>query len=168
MIGRSHSKLIATECALPPARVLYAAYDFGPDRTLVWPAVRAEHLTVHQLSETTADATEGTPTGVGINWERCHYDWSQPGRVTATVTGSNVYAHPGSSWQLTAAASKRGSRVEMVWQRTFCRNPRGLFFGTLFRIAGRPIFGHYARQVIANLEALERNDPVVAGDFAQP
>jgi len=27
----------------------------------------------------------------------------------------------------------------------------------LFRIAGRPIFGHYARQVIANLETLERS-----------
>jgi hypothetical protein len=45
----------------------------------------------------------------------------------------------------------------MVWQRTFRRNPRGLLFGTLFRIAARPIFGHYARQVIANLEALEHN-----------
>jgi len=53
----------------------------------------------------------------------------------------------------------------MVWQRTFRRNPRGLFFGTLFRIAGRPIFGHYARQVIANLEALERN-PVSSSDGA--
>ena len=27
---------IATDCTLPPARVLRAAYDFGPDRTLVW------------------------------------------------------------------------------------------------------------------------------------
>src|SRR5690348_5553566 len=92
---------IATECALPPARVLRAAYDFGPDCTLVWPAVRAEHFTLHHLGDTTADATEGTPTtGIGINWERCRYDWSEPGRVTATVTDSNIYAHPGSSWQL--------------------------------------------------------------------
>ncbi len=51
------------------------------------------------------------------------------------------------------------SAVEMVWQRTFLRNPRGLIFGTLFRIVGRPIFGRYARQVIANLEQLER-DPI--------
>ena len=148
---------ITINCTLPPTRVLYAAYDFGPRRAEVWPAVRPEHLSIHYLGETTADATEGTPVGVGINWERCRYDWSEAGRVTATVTGSNVYAHPGSSWQLTATPSGRGSRVEMVWQRTFRRNPRGLFFGTLFRIAGRPIFGHYARQVIANLEALERN-----------
>jgi hypothetical protein len=26
---------IATDCTLPPARVLHAAYDFGPDRALV-------------------------------------------------------------------------------------------------------------------------------------
>jgi len=156
---------ITAECALPPTRVLHAAYDFGPRRTRVWPAVRAEHLSVHQLGETTADVTEGTPVGIGINWERCRYDWSEPGRVTATVTGSNVYAHPGSSWQLTATPSHRGSRVEMVWQRTFRRNPRGLLFGTLFRIAGRPIFGRYARQVIANIEALE-DHPVPASHDA--
>jgi hypothetical protein len=53
---------ITTGCTLPPARILHAAYDFGPDRTLVWPAVHAEHLTVHQLGETTADATEGPPS----------------------------------------------------------------------------------------------------------
>ncbi len=52
---------IATDCALPPERVLRGAYDFSQDRPLAWPAVRAEHLTVHELSETTADATEGTP-----------------------------------------------------------------------------------------------------------
>ena len=150
---------IATESTLPPARVLNAACDFGPRRVQVWPAVRGEHLTVHDLGTTTADATEGTPAGIGINWERCRYDWSEPGRVTATVTDSNVYAHPGSSWELTATPSEAGSQVEMVWKRTFRRTPRGLIFGTLFRLVGRPIFRRYARQVIANLESLER-DPI--------
>ena len=147
---------IATDCTLPAEQVLHAARDFGPRRSQIWPAVRAEHLTVHELGAATADATEGTPAGIGINWERCRYDWSEPGRVTATVTDSNVYARPGSKWQLTATASGRGSRVEMVWQRAFCRTPRGLIFGTLYRIVGRPMFGRYARQVIANLEQLDR------------
>jgi hypothetical protein len=147
---------VTTECALRPERVLQAACDFGPQRCQVWPAVRAEHLIVHELGETTADATEGTPAGIGINWERCRYDWSEPGCVTATVTDSNVYARPSSFWQLTATPATCGSRVEMVWQRTFRRNPRGLLFGTLFRVIGRPIFGNYARQVIANLEQIER------------
>ena len=140
---------------LPPQRVLAAGHDFSDRRAEIFPAVSIPYLEVHEVNQTTADVTEGTPAGIGINWERCRYDWSQPGQVTATVTGSNVYARPGSRWQLTATPAKRGSRVEMVWQRTFRRNPRGLFFGTLFLIAGRPIFGRYARQVIANLEALE-------------
>ena len=72
------------------------------------------------------------------------------------MTDSNVYAQPGSSWQITATPAGHGSRVEMVWLRTFRRNPRGLIFGTLFRIVGSPIFARYARQVLANLETLER------------
>jgi len=62
---------ISTDCALPPAGVLHAACDFSPRRTRVWPAVRAGHLTVHELGNMTADVTEGTPTGLGVNWERC-------------------------------------------------------------------------------------------------
>jgi hypothetical protein len=57
-----------------------------------WLAVRTEHLTIHEISGTTADVTEGTPAGIGISWERCRYDWSEPGQVTATATDSNVYA----------------------------------------------------------------------------
>ena len=147
---------IETGCSLPAGLVLDAARDFGSRRVQVWPAVRTEHLTIHEISGTSADVTEGTPAGIGINWERCRYDWSEPGQVTATVTDSNVYAHPGSSWRLTATPSSHGSRVEMVWQRTFRHAPRGLIFGTLSRIVGRPVFGRYARQVIANLEDLER------------
>jgi hypothetical protein len=146
---------IETGCSLPADLVLHAARDFGSRRVEVWPAVRAEHLTIHEVGGTTADVTEGTPVGIGINWERCRYDWSEPGQVTATVTDSNVYAHPGSSWRLTATPSGRGSQVEMVWQRTFRHEPRGLIFGTLFRIVGRLIFGRYATQVIANLEELD-------------
>jgi hypothetical protein len=40
----------------------------------------------------------------------------------------------------------------MVWQRTSRHDPRALIFGTIFRIVGRPIFGRYARQVIATAE----------------
>jgi hypothetical protein len=121
----------------------------------VFPAVRAEHFAVHEHAGTTADATEGTPAGIGINWERCQYDWSEPGRVVATVIGSNVYAYPGSLWELTASPTEGGSRVEMAWVRRFHRTPRGIIFGTLFRVLGRPIFRGYARTVVENVERLE-------------
>jgi hypothetical protein len=113
------------DCSLPPTRVLEAAH-----------------------------VTEGTGTGIGTNWERCHYDWSTPGCVTATVTDSNVYAAP-SSWTITAIAASQGSSVEMTWARQFKHGIRGSLFGTAFRLIGRPMFRKYARQIINNLDALQ-------------
>lgn len=143
---------IVAETTLPPERVLEATHDFSDRRADVFPAVSVERMTVHELGPTSADVTEGSSTGVGVNWERCRYDWSQPGLVTATVTDSNVYAFPGSSWELEATASGNGSRVEMSWTREFQRSARGRFWGVLFRLVGKPIFGKYARDVLKNLQ----------------
>ena len=141
---------------VPPERVLRAGYDFGQRRIDIWPAVRAEHFVVHSSGDMTADVTEGTPTGIGTNWERCDYDWSTPGVVVATVTDSNVYRVPGSVWRLEVTADEvGGSRVVMTWVRRFKHTPRGLLFGTAFRLAGRLLFRGYARDVLTNLERLE-------------
>lgn len=142
---------------LAPERVLKAAHDFTPRRADIWPAVSLQRLEVHAQTETSADVTEGTRAGPVVNWERCRYDWGEPGSVTATVTDSNVYANPGSSWQIKATPSNPGSRVEMIWVRAFKPGPRGWLFGTLFRLAGKQIFAKYARDVLNNLEKLERS-----------
>ena len=147
---------IVADTTVPAEQVLEAAHDFSDRRADVFPAVSVERMTVHELGQTSADVTEGSSTGVGANWERCRYDWSQPGVVTATVTDSNVYAFPGSSWELEATASSEGSRVEMTWVRDFQRSPRGRFWGTLFRLLGKPIFRKYARDVLKNLEQQTR------------
>jgi len=143
------------DCALPPALVLEAAHDFSDRRSAVFPAVEAERFEVHGIGDNHADVTEGTGTGIGSNWERCRYDWSAPGTVTAAVTDSNVYG-PGSSWTITAIAAPHGSHVEMTWARQFTHTIRGRLFGTAFRLAGRPIFRKYAKQIIDNLDALRR------------
>jgi len=142
------------DSSLPPSSVLAAAHDFTDRRSNVFPAVEAEHLAVHSLADEHADVTEGTGTGIGISWERCRYDWSNPGSVTAAVTDSNVYAL-GSSWTIIAVAAPQGSRVEMTWARGFKHTSRGRLFGTAFRLVGRPIFRNYARKIIDNLETLE-------------
>jgi hypothetical protein len=142
------------DSSLPPRSVLEAAHDFTDRRGNVFPAVESEHFEVHRLADEHADVTEGTATGIGINWERCCYDWSNPGSVTAAVTDSNVYA-PGSSWTIRAIAAPQGSQVEMTWARHFKHTRRGRLFGTAFRLAGRPILGTYARKIIDNLETLE-------------
>ena len=136
-------------------RVLYAARDFTERRAEIFPAVSVPKLEVHTEGETSADVTKGTSAGIGDNWERCNYDWSRPDSVTATVTESNVYAVPGSSWEIKATPSEGGSRVEMVWIREFRPNARGRIFGTAFRLIGNRIFNKYGREIIENLERVE-------------
>jgi hypothetical protein len=148
---------VVTDSPLPAACVLEAARDFTELRAEIWPAVSLEHMEVHELGDTSADVTEGTKAGVGVNWERCRYDWSKPGSVTATVIDSNVYAVPGSSWQLRATPDGNGSRVEMIWTREFKPGARGRVFGTLYRLLGKPMFGRYARQTLANLLQLQHD-----------
>lgn len=123
---------VIADSRLPPAQVLAAAHDFSRRREDVFPAVSMDRMRVHEIGETSADVTEGTSTGIGENWERCDYDSSTPGAVTATVTDSNVYAVPGSSWEIRANAQGSGSEVEMVWIREFRRGLRGRLFGTAF------------------------------------
>ena len=147
---------VVVQTSVAPAQVLAAARDFSERRAEVFPAVSVDRLAVHELGDTSADATEGTSVGpLGANWERCRYDWSQPDSVKAPVTDSNVYAVPGSSWEIKASPSNGGSRVEMIWEREFRRNPRGILFGTVFRAFGKPIFNKYAREIVANIERLD-------------
>jgi Polyketide cyclase / dehydrase and lipid transport len=146
---------VITSSRLSAERVLAAGFDFSTRREEIFPAVSTKYLEVHELDGASADVTEGTPTGVGVNWERCRYDWSTPGLVTATVIDSNVYAPRGSSWELRATPAEGGSAVEMIWAREFKPGPRGQIFGTLFRLVGKPIFTRDAKRIVRNLERLE-------------
>jgi hypothetical protein len=137
---------------LTPERVLAAGYDFSARRAEVFPAVSIDRLKIHDLGCGSAEVTEGTLVGIGVNWERCHYDWSTPGLVTARVVDSNVYKPESSCWVLRVTPGPAGSRVEMIWEREFRTGVRGRVFGTLFRLAGTRLFSRYARQVLENLE----------------
>ena len=159
---------VVLHSSLAPERVLQAAYDFSERRAEVWPAVSVPRLTVHDRGDTWADVTEGTRAGPVVNWERCRYDWSQPGFVTATVTDSNVYAFPASSWEITATPGDNGSHVEMIWVREFKPGPRGRLFGTLFRIVGARLFSGYARDVLTNLERIEHSERPLEPHDAAP
>ena len=66
---------------------------------------------------------------------------------------------PGSSWELRAVPTEQGSRVEMIWLRNFKPTARGRIFGTLFRLAGKPIFTQQGRRILSNLQALETLTP---------
>jgi len=150
------TRIVLTETTSVPAeRVLAAASDFSSRRARVFPAVSVKHMTVHALDSTAADVTEGTRVGPLVVWERCDYDWSRPGRVTATVTDSNVYGVPASRWEITARPVEAGSQVEMTWTRCFRRSPLGRFMGIVYRRFGQRSFAKYAREIVQNLERLE-------------
>jgi hypothetical protein len=150
---------IVGHVAMSPEKVVAAARDFSDRREAVFPAVSTKRMTVHAVGDDTADVTEGTRAGPFVFWERCTYDWSQPGRVVATVTDSNVYAQPGSAWVLSADATDTGSRVVMSWTRRFARRPLGRFMGFVYRHNGRKAFTKYAGEILTNLEASAVNDP---------
>lgn len=155
---------VVTDTTLPPDRVLYAARDFSDRRADIFPAVSVAKLEIHSQGETSADVTEGTRAGFGDNWERCDYDWTQPDLVRATVKESNVYAVPGSSWEITASPTDGGSRIEMTWVREFRRNARGRIFGTAFRLLGNRIFKKYGRDIVKNLEDVEAGNRLGESD----
>jgi hypothetical protein len=146
---------ITRTCAVPPDRVLAAARNFSELRPDIFPNVSTPLMTVHSHGDTSADVTEGTRQGPLYAWERCDYDWSTSGSVKATVTESNVYAVPGSSWEITAVAHDTGSTVDMIWVRRFRRTPLGLFLGTMYRVLGTRLFSHDVDQTLRNIEAVE-------------
>src|SRR5690242_17894925 len=72
--------------------------DFGPGRQKLFPNSADGYLKVHSQGPTEADVTEGSS---GI-WERLHYDWSDPHRITMTTTDSNTWGgHSGHTYTLT-------------------------------------------------------------------
>jgi len=79
---RLHQTTTAT-----PEQFLAGLTDFGPGRSKIFPNSADGYLKVHDLGPSQADVTEGS---VGI-WERLHYDWSDPHRITMTTTDSNLW-----------------------------------------------------------------------------
>ncbi len=145
---------------MPPERVLHAAHDFSDQREDVFPAVSDQAEDVHEMGQTSADVTEGTRAGPIVNWERCRYDWSTPGRVIATVDRLKRLRESRKQVGDHSHARTRdgGSHVEMTLTREFKHGPRGRFFGTLFGLVGNRIFRGYALTTIKNIEHLERTD----------
>jgi hypothetical protein len=155
MAGRVFRTIdITLDTDLAPEVVLAAAHDFRmPHRSKIFDAVQPKYFILHSQAPDRADVTEGTRAGPIVNWERCDYDWSQPGKVVATVKDTNIYWIPGSVWELTASRIAGKTRVHMIWTRAFKRRPKGLLFAFAFHHFGQKLFDEYARQI---LEAMEK------------
>ena len=70
-----------------PEQYIAGLTDFGPGRSKLFGNSADAYLKVHHLGRSEADVTEGS----GGIWERLHYDWSDPHRITMTTTDSNLW-----------------------------------------------------------------------------
>jgi hypothetical protein len=142
---------VTAESAASPEQVLEAAgRDFSPRRSEVWSNVKQKQFALHESGDSFAEVTEGTWIA-GVFWERCRYDWSEPGSVKATVLDSNVF-EPGTTWELRASPRDGGSEVEMVMDRNFRRGVKGRIASTLNHLGGRRLFRWYLRTALAAIE----------------
>jgi hypothetical protein len=136
------------DTTVPPQAVIGALTDFSDKRLELWPNIDRKYYKVHQLTETSADVTEGS-RGV---WERTHYDWSTPGTVRIQVLDSNAF-RPGSYWIYSVVPRPEGgSHVHLEFLRT-PRNAKGLALSALLSVAGRKIFGDFLAVTLHRLEA---------------
>jgi hypothetical protein len=127
-----------------PEQVIELMTDFSPNRPDRWPASSVKAFEVYHLGNTDADIREGQD--FPKLWATWHYDWSLPGSVTLTVTGSNALK-PGSFMTLTATPrAEGGSAVHGEWEQT-SKNLTALIGVALMRVIGPRFLSSYYKKV---------------------
>ena len=134
-----------------PGQFLAALTDFGPGRAKIFPNSKDGYLKVHDQGPTQADVTEGSN---GI-WERLHYDWSDPRRITMTTTDSNLWGRrSGHTYTLTPQPGGT-TDIDVVVVREG-KNFKGRALGVVVGIGGKRFLGKALGNTVKAIEA--RND----------
>src|SRR5215469_2160526 len=142
-----------------PEQFLAGVTDFGPGRSKIFPNSVDGYLMVHSQDPGQADVTEGSS---GI-WERLHYDWSDPHRITMTTTDSNVWGgRSGHTYTLTQR-SDGGTDVDVVVVREG-KNLKGRLLGIVVGIGGKRVLGKALEKTVRAIEA--RNSGSKPSDLA--
>ena len=143
---RLHQKTTVT-----PEQFVAGLTDFGPGRKKLFPNSADGYLKVHSLGPSEADVTEGS---VGI-WERLHYDWSDPRRVTMTTTDSNLWGgHSGHTYNLTPQPDGT-TDVDVVVVREG-KNLKGKLFALALPAVGQLVLGKALATTVKAIEARQR------------
>jgi hypothetical protein len=134
-----------------PEQFVAALTDFGPGRSEIWGNSADSYLKVHHQGSREADVTEGS---AGV-WERLHYDWSDPGRVTMTTTDSNVWGgRSGHTYTFTRQPDGR-TGVDVVIVREG-KNFKGRMLAVLLETGGKRVLEKRFGKTVKAIEA--RND----------
>ena len=131
-----------------PEEVLAGITDFGPGRSELFPNSADDQLEVHDQCSHHADVTEG---GRG-NWERLHYDWSDPKWIVMTTTDSNVWGNDSVQTYALAANPDGTTEVDVVLAR-HGKNLKGRFLGLVLASVGKGILQKALDQTVKAIEA---------------
>jgi hypothetical protein len=143
---RLHQKTTVT-----PEQFVAGLTDFGPGRKKLFPNSADGYLKVHSQGPSEADVTEGS---VGI-WERLHYDWSDPRRVTMTTIDSNLWGgRSGHTYNLTPQPDGT-TDVDVVVVREG-KNLKGKLFALALPAVGQLVLGKALATTVKAIEARHR------------
>ena len=144
-------KLHATTAATPE-QYTAALTDFGPGRSKIFGNSADADLKVHDEGPGHADVTEGS----GGVWERLAYDWTDPNRVVALTTDSNIWGgRSGHTYQFTrnAGGTTEISYVVVRQGKNFKGHLLGFVLGTIGK-------GKLRKAFLNSVKAVEaRNSP---------
>ena len=143
---RLHQSTTAT-----PEQFVAGLTDFGPGRKKLFPNSADGYLKVHSQGPSQADVTEGSN---GI-WERLHYDWSDPRRVTMTTVDSNLWGgRSGHTYNLTPQPDGT-TDVDVVVVREG-KNLKGKLFALALPAVGQLVLGKALATTVKAIEARQR------------
>jgi hypothetical protein len=131
-----------------PEQFIAGLTDFGPGRSKLFPNSADAELKVHHLGLHEADVTEGG----GGTWERLHYDWTDPSRVSLTTTDSNVFGGA-SGYTYTLTRQPDGNTdVEVVIVREG-KNLKGRVLAGVLGTVGKGVLRAAFRKSVKAIEA---------------
>jgi hypothetical protein len=131
-----------------PEQFVAGLTDFGPGRSKLFGNSTDEYLKVHDRGPSQADVTEGS---AGI-WERLHYDWSDPDRVTMTTTDSNLWGgRSGHTYTFTRQPNGT-TDVDVVVVREG-KNLKGRVLGIVVGTVGKRVLAKALGNTVKAIEA---------------
>jgi hypothetical protein len=137
-----------------PEQYIAALTDFGPGRSQVFGNSADADLKLHSESAHHADVTEGS----GGVWERLDYDWSDPHRLVARTTDSNIWGgRSGHTYSFTSRPDGT-TEIDYVVVREG-KNLKGRFLGVVLGTVGKRVL---AKAFVNSVKAVEaRNSAAV-------
>ncbi len=140
-------KMHATTAATPD-QYTAALTDFGPGRSKIFGNSADNYLKVHDERPGHADVTEGS----GGVWERLSYDWTDPNRIVARTTDSNIWGGSSGHTYVFKRNADGTTEINYVVVRDG-KNAKGRFLGIVLGSVGKSKLVKAFRNSVKAVEA---------------